>query len=133
MKKIMVSAAYLALAAALILISARAAAIDPESSQVIVYENPQCQGEPYMILKVGEYPDLGAYNISGKDSPTWNESVSCMKIGNDVKVKVFKHTNYKGMKKTFTKTADNKGTVSLANDPWDNSISSIKITSSSGR
>ena len=127
MKKILGLTVFMALAAAVCLIATKAMAIEPDKEQVIVFDNPQCQGEPYMTLKKGDYPDLGKYNTAGKDSPTWNDAVSCMKIGEGLKVKVFKDANFKGLKKTFSQTAANNGTVSLANDPWDDSISSLKI------
>ena len=127
MKNMVVSAALLALAAAACLIPVKALAIDPEKEQVIVFDNPQCQGETYMVMKKGEYPNLRSYQTSGKDSPAWDDAVSCMKIGEGVKVRVYEKINFKGKNKIFSKTADNKGTVSLANTPWDDLISSLKI------
>jgi len=127
MKKMMVSAALLALAAAACLISVKAFAIDPEKEQVIVFENPQCQGEPYMVMKKADYPDLRAYQTSGKDSPAWDDAVSCIKIGEGVKVRVYEKINFKGKNKIFSRTTENNGIVSLANTPWDNLISSLKI------
>jgi hypothetical protein len=123
MKKILITVLFLAA----IMVVTDARAIEPEKGQVIVFDNPQCQGEPYMVMKVGEYPDLREYKTSGKDSPSWDNDVSCMKIGEGVKVRIWMNTNYKGRNKIFSKTADNKGLVSFANQPWDDAISSMKI------
>jgi hypothetical protein len=127
MKKLVSLLVFVSLLAAVSLLAMKASAIDPEKEQVIVFDNPQCQGEPYMVMKKGEYPDLRAYQTSGKDSPTWDNAISCMKIGEGVKVRIYEKINFKGKNKIFGKTAENSGTVSLANTPWDNMISSLKI------
>jgi hypothetical protein len=127
MNKMVMSAVLLALAAAACLVSVKALAIEPEKEQVIVFDNPQCQGEPYIIMKKADYEDMRAYQTSGKDSPTWDNAVSCMKIGEGVKVRVYDRTSFKGKNKIFSRTAENNGLVSLANTPWDNLISSMKI------
>jgi hypothetical protein len=127
MKNMVMSAVFLALAAAACLVSVKALAIEPEKDQVIVFDNPQCQGEPYMTMKKADYEDMRVYQTSGKDSPTWDNAVSCMKIGEGLKVRVYEKANFKGKNKIFSRTAENNGLVSLADTPWDNMISSLKI------
>ena len=127
MKKLVSLLVFGALLATISLMTIKASAVEPEKEQVIVFDNPQCQGEPYMTMKKADYPDMHAYPTAGKDSPTWDNAISCMKIGEGVKVRIYEKINFKGKNKIFSKSAENSGIVSLANTPWDNMISSLKI------
>ncbi len=101
----------------------------PPFERVVFYQDYQCETGNYMVLKRGNYPDLRCYNTGGSGSPTWNDQISCMTIGEGIaKVIVYEHINYKGKSKTFTKTSSNPlGAWSLTGNWWNDKISSVKI------
>jgi len=101
---------------------------NPRDGEVVFYDSSQCKGEPYMVLKRGNYPDFRSYNTGGSGSPNWNDRVSCLQVGPNTNVTVYQHINYGGKSKTFNRTRSNpNGLFSLSGDWWDNSISSCKI------
>jgi hypothetical protein len=93
------------------------------------FQDYQCETGNYIQLKKGNYPDLRSYNTGALGSPSWNDQISCMVIGDGVsKVIVYEHINYKGKSKTFTRTSSNPlGSWSLSGDWWNDNISSIKV------
>jgi len=97
--------------------------------RVVFYQEDQCTTGDKLILGRGAYPDLRLWNTAELGSPTWNDQISCMVIGEGIRrVTVFQHINYKGKSKTFSRTKSNPlGTWSLAGDWFNNNISSIKI------
>jgi hypothetical protein len=99
------------------------------ADKAVFYQDYRCTTGNKMELGRGSYPDLRTYNTAELGSPTWNDQISCMVIGQNIgKVTVYQHINFKGKSKTFTKTSNNPlGTWSLAKDWWNDSISSMKI------
>jgi hypothetical protein len=128
MKRALVFLFGLALVLPLITISG--AMIQPAPyGKAVFYQDYQCETGNYMQLKIGNYPDLRCYNTEASGSPTWNDQISCMTIGEGVsKVIVYEHINYKGKSKEFKKTSGNPlGAWSLTGDWWNDKISSIKV------
>jgi hypothetical protein len=104
------------------------AAYDAKSGEVVFYDNYQCTGEPFMVLKKGNYPDLRNYNTGELGSPDWNDRISCLQIGEGTKVTIYEHINYKGKNKTFGRTSSNpNGMWSFAGDLWNDKTSSVKV------
>jgi len=97
--------------------------------RVVFYQNYPCTAGDKIVLGRGAYSDLRQWNTAELGSPTWNDQISCMVIGQGIrKVTVYQHINYKGKSKAFTRTKNNPlGTWSLVDDWCNNSISSIKI------
>jgi len=97
--------------------------------RVVFYQDYQCTTGNKIVLKRGSYGDLRQWNTAELGSPTWNDQISCMVIGEGIsKVTIYQHINYKGKSKTFTRTRNNPlGAWSLAGDWWNDSASSIKI------
>jgi hypothetical protein len=130
LKRILILA--LGLAFVLPFITKSEALIDPAPyGKAVFFEHYKCtsdEGGNFIVLKIGNYPDLRCYNL-GSGSTTWNDKISCMTIGEGVsKVIVYEHINYKGKSKTFTKTSGNPlGSWSLYKDWWNDKISSIKV------
>ena len=59
----------------------------PTQGQVVFYDNPGCRGEPYMVLKVGEYKDFGTIGFMG--SGNWHDKTSCIDVGPGTSMTVY--------------------------------------------
>jgi hypothetical protein len=128
MKKTLIGLIVLGSAAAALVTSSKAIAIEPGPGQVVFYDDYQCKKEPHLVLDKGGYPDLRTFDLSDPGGQTWNNRISCFKIGEGAKLKVFEKINYGGKSKEFARTSSNPaGMWSLSKDWWDNSISSVKI------
>jgi hypothetical protein len=130
MKKVLVSLAFFGLVFGLGMIGGRAMAVEPGYGQVILYDNYQCTGDAYITLNAGSYSDFRSLSNSDSGSTeNWNDRVSCIKIGDGAKLKVYQNIKYGGKSKEFGRTTNNpNGWWSLAKDWWDNSISSAKVS-----
>lgn len=89
--------------------------------EVIFWDDYRCETGASITLGTGQYKnfvDLG-----------WNDRVSCVVVGSEVKLTIYQHTNFGGRSKTLqaNKTSNPLGAFSFAGDWWDNSISSVKI------
>jgi hypothetical protein len=128
MKKVLMMIAFLSLAAVSFLMATKAMAIEPGPGQVVFYDDYQCKNEPLMVLNKGNYPNFNEWHLTDHNSPTWNDRVSCFKIGEGTKLKIYQKINYGGKSKEFGRTGNNpNGMWSLSGDWWDNSVSSAKI------
>jgi len=128
MKIAFATTAFCGLVLASSMIGTRAMAIEPDPGQVVFYDDYQCKKEPHLVLNKGSYPDLRTYDLSEPGGATWNNRISCFKIGEGVKLKVFEKINYAGKSKEFGRTSSNPaGMWSLSGNWWDNSVSSVKI------
>jgi hypothetical protein len=117
-----------ALFGALIAVSGKSLAVEPKPGQVVFYDDYNCQKPPFLVLDKGSFPDLRTFDLDQPGGATWNDRISCFKIGPGVTVKVFQKINYGGKSKEFGKAAKNpSGMVSLRGDWWDNAIGSVKI------
>mgnify|MGYP000892963109 FL=1 len=127
MKKLWFTAAVLVLAFPSLCF---ADAVQPApKGRVVFYQNDECTTGDRIVLGRGAYSDLRQWNTAELGSPTWNDRISCLVIGEGIRrVTVFQHINYKGKSKTFSRTDGNpRGIRSLAGDWFNNNISSIKI------
>lgn len=97
--------------------------------KVVFYQDYQCTTGNFITLGTGEHKDLRQWNTGAQGSPSWNDQISCMVMGEGVgKVIVYQDIKFKGKSRTFTKTHNNpNGVWSLAGNWWNDRISSIKI------
>jgi len=97
--------------------------------RVVFYQNSRCTTGDKIILGRGAYSDLRQWNTAQLGSPTWNDQISCLVIGEGIhRVTVYRHINFKGKSKTFSRTNKNPlGIWSLTDDWCNNNISSMKI------
>ncbi|MGZ5432725.1 MAG: hypothetical protein ACXW31_14760 [Thermoanaerobaculia bacterium] len=98
----------------------------PSDGQVVLYDNYQCKGEPFMVVQRGRtYNDFRSYHV---DSGNWNDRVSCIHVGPNTNITIYQHIKYGGSSKTFNRTRSNpEGKWSLSGNWWDNSASSCKV------
>jgi hypothetical protein len=113
-----------------------ASAIDPAPAGTVrFYRDYQCSTGPSTTFGPGVYMDLRQYPQNDPDTfatipgTNWNDQISCMTIGAGIsKVIVYENINFKGKSKEFTRTSNNPlGSWSLAQDWWNDRISSVKI------
>lgn len=114
-----------------------ASAIDPAPANTVrFYRDYQCTTGPSSTFGPADYQDLRQYPQNDPNSPyapisgtNWNDQISCMTIGQGIsKVIVYEHIKFGGKSKTFTRTTNNPlGSWSLAQDWWNDKISSVKI------
>ncbi len=93
----------------------------PGEGQVVLYDN-YCSGEPFLVLGIGETPDLRTIGAPNVQTANWNDRASCLYVGPNTKITVYQHINYGGSSKVFY-----PGLYCLKSDWWDNSISSCKV------
>jgi len=93
----------------------------PGVGQVVLCDN-YCSGEPYLVLKTGDYPDLRQYGAPTTSQGNWNDRASCIYVGPQTKIRVYQHINYGGSSKEFF-----PGLYCLKSDWWDNSASSCRV------
>ena len=109
-------------AAAFTLVAAWAQEASP--NQVFVYENINYGGAYMRFDGIREIPDLRSYNTGAQGSPNWNDRISSLKVGSQVKLVVFADINYKGASWTATGPA----TINtLVSNGWNDRISSFRI------
>lgn len=94
------------------------------SNQVFVYEDINYGGAYIRWDGIRDIPDLRSYNTGAQGTPNWNDRISSLKVGSDVKLIVYKDINYKGGSMTFTGPATISTLVSAG---WNDKISSLRI------
>jgi hypothetical protein len=99
-------------------------AADPTSNQVYVYEHINYDGAYMRFDGLREVPDLRSYNTGALGTPNWNDRISSLKVGSEVKLVVFADINYKGASWTVTGPASIK---TLVSNGWNDRISSFRI------
>ncbi|WP_139198240.1 hypothetical protein [Syntrophus gentianae] len=105
----------------------------PLPEQVFFYDNARCLNRTptsCLILNKGEQVDDLAERSVSEDLPdTWNDRISCLKIGAKInQVIVYQYPDFKGKSRTFTRTNSNPlGVWSLSGGGWDKSVSSIIV------
>jgi len=95
----------------------------PGSSQAAVFEDANYCGA-YQIYGISEAPNLTLYNTGDLNSPTWNDRISSIRVGSNVKLIVYKDINYQGASSTLTGPSN---LPNLANTGWNDCISSLKV------
>ncbi|OPY90280.1 MAG: hypothetical protein A4E72_00727 [Syntrophus sp. PtaU1.Bin208] len=105
----------------------------PLPEQVFFYDNARCLNRTptsCLVLSKGEQVDDLAERSVSEDLPdTWNDRISCLKIGAKItQVIVYQYPDFKGKSRTFSRTNSNPlGVWSLSGGGWDKSISSIVV------
>ena len=98
-------------------------AAQPTSNQVYVYEHINYGGAYIRFDGLKDIPDLRSYNTGAIGSPNWNDRISSLKVGSDVKLIVYKDINYKGGSWSVTGPA----TIStLVSNGWNDKVSSLR-------
>jgi hypothetical protein len=99
-------------------------AADPTSNQVYVYEHTNYEGAYMRFDGLREVADLRSYNTGALGTPNWNDRISSLKVGSEVKLVVFADINYKGASWSVTGPASIK---TLVSNGWNDRISSFRI------
>lgn len=96
----------------------------PTAMQLFVYEHTNYEGAFMGFTGLREEPDLRCYNTGGPGSPNWNDRISSLKVGSDIKVVLFEHINYQGKSFTIPGPAN---ISSLVSSGWNDRASSFRI------
>jgi hypothetical protein len=99
-------------------------AADPTSNQVYVYEHINYEGAYMRFDGLREVADLRSYNTGALGTPNWNDRISSLKVGSEVKLVVFADINYKGASWSVTGPASIK---TLVSNGWNDRVSSFRI------
>jgi len=99
-------------------------AADPTSNQVYVYEHINYGGAYMRFDGLREVADLRSYNTGAQGTPNWNDRISSLKVGSEVKLVVFADINYKGASWTVPGPAS---ISTLVSNGWNDRISSFRI------
>ena len=94
------------------------------SNQVLVYEHTNYGGAYMSFNGIREEADLRSYNTGALGSPNWNDRISSLKVGSELKLIVFRDINFKGTSWTVTGPATIK---TLVSNGWNDKISSFRI------
>ena len=87
----------------------------PNANQIAVYENSGYRGK-CSVRGVGSYQSAGAFGLA-------NDSMSSMRVGQNVAVTLCEHNSFGGKCQTFTRSSPNIGRSRVGNDE----VSSIKV------
>jgi len=102
--------------------------VEPGPNQVILYEHANWGGNSMSFNLDQSVADLRSWRFTNS-STNWNDKISSIKVGANVKVKVYKDINYKGGDITLMGTGSG-GTGSFPNLTtigWNDKISSLKV------
>jgi len=102
--------------------------VQPGPNQVIFYEHSNWGGNSMSFDLDQSVADLRSWKFTNS-STNWNDKISSIKVGSQVKVTVYKDINYKGDKITLSGTGSG-GTGSFPNLStigWNDKISSFKV------
>lgn len=94
------------------------------SNQVFVYEHTNYGGNYIRWDGIRDIPDLRSYNTGAIGTPNWNDRISSLKVGSELKLIVYKDINYKGGSWTVTGPAS---ISTLVSNGWNDKISSLRI------
>jgi hypothetical protein len=73
---------------------------------------------------IREVADLRGYNTGALGTPNWNDRISSLKVGSELKLIVFRDINFKGTSLTLTGPA---AISTLVSNGWNDKISSFRI------
>jgi hypothetical protein len=96
--------------------------------RAVFYDDEGCSGN-YVELGEGGYPDLREFAVEGSSSATWNDRISCVKIGSGIsKVILYEHPNFEGKSKEFTRSSGEPDLNWSLSGGWSNNkVTSIKV------
>jgi len=102
--------------------------VEAGPNQVIFYEHTNWGGNSMDRELDQSIPDLRTWKFNAS-STNWNDKISSIKVGKNVKVTVYKHINYKGNHITLLgKGSGGAGDFpNLVNIGWNDKISSLKV------
>lgn len=98
-------------------------AADPTANQVYVYEHINYGGAYIRFDGIRDVSDLRGYNTGALGTPNWNDRISSLKVGSDLKLIVYADINYKGASWTVTGPAN---ISTLVSNGWNDRISSLR-------
>jgi hypothetical protein len=98
-------------------------AAEPTANQVYVYEHISYGGAYMRFDGIRDVADLRSYNTGALGSPNWNDRISSLKVGSDLKLIVYADINYKGASWTVTGPAN---ISTLVSNGWNDKISSFR-------
>jgi len=99
----------------------------PNADQVTVHENEWFKGA-YMKVGITAEPDLRAYNTGALGTPNWNDKISSIQVGSNVKFIGYADINYKGGTLVVAGGGSSTNCIpKLSVKGWDNKISSFKV------
>jgi hypothetical protein len=96
---------------------------EPSSMQVAFYEDANYCGA-YLKLGLTEVNDLRQYNTGASGTPNWNDRVSSIRVGSEVKVLLYKDINFQNLMGTLSGPSN---ISNLASKGWNDTISSVKV------
>ena len=96
---------------------------DPED-QIILYEEGNFHGNQ-STLCVGHYRNSAEFGIS-------NDSLSSMKIGRNVKIRIYKHNDFQGDSYDYPRAEDGDHDIETIEHAFENEVSSLKIAYKNG-
>jgi len=95
----------------------------PTATQLYVYEHINYEGAYIRWDGLREIADLRWYNTGPIGSPNWNDRISSLKVGSDLKVILYEHINYQGKSLTIPGPANISSLVSMG---WNDRASSLR-------
>jgi hypothetical protein len=95
----------------------------PTASQVTVYEHSNYCGA-YMTLGITEIANLTNHNIGPLGSPNWNDRISSIRVGSNMKLIAYEHSDFRVPSTTLTGPSN---LPNLASTGWNDKISSLKV------
>jgi len=113
-----------------LLIAGSALAVDignPSYSQVFLYEHTDYGGSNMSFQYDYDVPDLTRWRLLNS-SKSWNDRLSSVKLGRNVKIILYEHINYKGASITIQADGNNQKDYSnLHSYGWGDKASSFKV------
>lgn len=100
---------------------------DPSFAQVFLYEHTNYGGATMSFMYDKDVPDLTKWRLPNSKK-SWNDVLSSVKLGRNVKIVLYQHINYGGA--SITLQADgvnNKNYSSLHSFGWGDKASSFKV------
>ena len=100
--------------------------LEPSHNEVIFYEHNDFKGNYFKWWYDKDVRYLTSINM-GSTSKSWNDQISSMKIGSNVCVTVWEHTNFTGIKIQMKADGSNKKEYKSMPSGWNDKVSSLKI------
>lgn len=113
---------------------------EPGENEAVFWQNINFGGAQFRLLAPGNYADLRSIKAP---SGNWNDKISSMKLGEDVRVLAYSNINYAGACLVYTSSGtggrtNNYGDLraqntNLSSGTWNDQISSLRVVVSSTR
>jgi hypothetical protein len=104
---------------------------NPNADKAFFFENTNYGGASVEWTKGTDVPDLTKWNTTSGQK--WNDRISSIKVGSDVRVLIYEHINYGGRCMTLSSSRDypdlrNQNAQLSGSETWNDRISSLKVT-----